>query len=245
MLNFIKNFFSILFPSHCLSCAKIISKDALFCNDDWQKLKFITNPKCKICSHPFEYNISEQQKLICAMCLKKRPYYDHLITIFIYNDEIKKIIKDLKYYDATHLLKKFAYLLYNKIKSEIDSFDLIIAVPLHKKRLRERKFNQAILLSKAILKYYKTLEFYPDVLIRTRYNKAQVGLSQKEREKNLKDIFVINEKYLSKIKDKKILLIDDVMTTGTTINNCSKVLKKAGAKEIVALTIAKTVLNNY
>lgn len=243
MLNFFKKISEIIFPSHCLVCARIISQNSLFCNDDWQELKFITDPKCKICSYPFEYNVATHQDLYCVSCLTKRPFYDRLVTIFSYNEQIKKAVACLKYNDATYLSKKFAELIFKKIKNEINNFDLIIAVPLHKKRLKKRKFNQSILLVQAIVKYNKSLKFYPDLMIRTKYNHAQVGLSKKQREKNLVNAFQVRDKYLSLIKNKKILLIDDVVTTGTTVNNCAKVLRKNGANEIVVLTIAKTLFH--
>jgi len=94
----------IFFPSHCLSCEKIISKDALFCNDCWLKLEFITEPKCRICSYPFEIEI-KQAEPVCLRCQLKKPSYDKALTIFCYNDAIKKIIGNLKYHDQTFIAK--------------------------------------------------------------------------------------------------------------------------------------------
>lgn len=243
MFKPLKKFFEIIFPSRCLTCRKMISDNALFCNEDWQKLQFITEPKCKICAYPFFYEGSAHASLLCAQCIAKKPFFDSTTTIFKYNEQIKKIIFDLKYYDSTHLSKKFAQLILQKIKNEVHEYDLIVAVPLHKKRLRERKFNQAILLAQAILKEAKHIEFYPNIMLRKKYTKSQAHLKQKEREKNLSGSFVFNEKYREKIKGKNILLVDDVMTTGSTLNSCAKILKKVGCNKIRVITIAKTVLN--
>lgn len=170
------------------------------------------------------------------------PFYNDSVTIFGYNNSLKKIIANLKYYDATFLSKKFAKLLVEKIAPNAKNYDLIIAVPLHRKRLRTRKYNQSILLCKTIKRDFPHLKFYPDFLIRTKFSKTQTALNKKEREKNLENIFKINQKYIDLIKGKNILLIDDVITTGATLNNCAKVLKNVGCGKITIVTIAKTVL---
>ncbi len=243
MKNFLKKLTGIIFPNQCLACAKIIDDDGLFCNEDWQKLKFITTPKCAICSQPFAFDMGLEEKLICPACLENRPSFDDSIIIFHYNEPLKKAIGDLKYRDNINLSKKFAQLLVNKLKNEAQNYDLIIAVPLHKKRLQHRKFNQSILLARFISKAFKHLKFHPDILLRTKNTKSQVSLSQKDRMQNLRNIFEINAKYKNEILGKKILLIDDVMTTGATLDNCSQALKKAGAKHVTAVTIAKNILS--
>ena len=154
---------------------------------------------------------------------------------------MKKIIGDLKYRDWTFLAKKFAKILHQKAKDEIDNSDLICAVPLHLKRLRKRKFNQSILIGRNLSK----TKFIPDLLWRVADTKPQVELKRQEREKNLKRAFLVNKKYRKSLNGKKVLLIDDVMTTGATLHNCAKALKKSGAKEVVVLTIAKTVFNHH
>ncbi len=129
--------------------------------------------------------------------------------------------------------------MFKNFKDEINNCDIICAVPLHKKRLRQRKFNQAALIAK----FLDRKKFNPDLLWRLVNTVSQVKLKREERERNLKKAFLVNKKYRNSIKDKTILLIDDVATTGATINNCAKALKKAGAKKVVVLTIAKTVFD--
>lgn len=238
-MKILKNILEIFFPTHCISCEKIISQDALFCSDCWQKLQFITNPKCKICSYPFDVEISFVEP-ICSRCLIKKPFYDKAITIFRYNKIIRKIIGDLKYRDQTFLAKKLGKILAEKAKSEIIEADIIIAIPLHKKRLQKRKFNQVTMICKNLDKS----KFISDFLQRRLNTIPQIQLRKKEREKNLKRVFIVNKKYLDLVKDKKILLLDDVMTTGATLDNCAKELKRRGAKEVKVLTIAKTVFHS-
>jgi len=276
MQKIFKRILEIIFPNHCLACNKTIGADGLFCNDDWQKLQFITNPKCQICSQPFTSAneahsacLTDSNSLLCAKCSAVRPSYDSSIIIFHYNDLLKKIIGDMKYRDTTSISKKFGKILWTKILAENEKYDLIIAVPLHKKRLRERKFNQSILLAREILRNahaqnfkirnyknnawqsffnktcnLKSPRFFPDILLRTKYTQAQVKLNRQKREENLRGIFAVNKKYRDVINGRSILLIDDVITTGATLENCALTLKKAGAKKITIVTIARTPLVN-
>lgn len=279
MQKIFKKILEIIFPNHCLACNKMIGAEGLFCNDDWQKLQFITKPKCDICSQSFTSasdaqavaglitteNGKNSEALLCTKCLTTKPAYDASITIFHYNDLLKKIIGDMKYRDATSISKKFGKMLWGKIAPEIANYDLIIAVPLHKKRLRERKFNQSILLVREVLRNarnykiqnhiaqiatknstnLKTPKFFPDILLRTKYTQAQVKLNRQKREENLQGIFEVNEKYRDVINGSSILLIDDVITTGATLENCALALKEAGAKKITIATIARTPLLNF
>jgi ComF family protein len=240
MKKFFKKITELLFPNQCLYCNHLIGQEGAFCNSCWQKLQFITDPKCNICSHPFEFQITDN--LTCAKCLNNKPSYDKVITLFRYNQIIKKVIGDFKYYDNTFLSKKLAQNLINKHSPELSEIDLIIAIPLHKKRLRKRKFNQAILIGKEVSKVLNK-RFINDLLLRIKNTTAQAGLRKKQREKNLQGAFALNKKYQEMIKSKKILLVDDVMTTGTTLENCAKILKKFGAKEVTVLVIAKRVFN--
>jgi len=234
----IENLLSIFFPSHCLNCEKIISRDALFCEVCWHKLQFITEPKCQICSYPFEIEISFASP-ICSKCLAKKPSFDRTVTIFRFNEILSKAIGDLKYRDQTFLAQKLARILAPKIKSEIDNCDVLCVVPLHLKKLRRRKFNQAALIAKKI----STKKFIPDLLWRLVDTVPQVMLKKKQRETNLKKVFLVNKKYRDFLRGKKVVLLDDVMTTGATLESCAKALKKCGAKEVVVVVIAKTIFD--
>ncbi|MBM5782574.1 MAG: ComF family protein [Pelagibacterales bacterium] len=237
-MKLLKKIAEIIFPNQCLSCKILIGQEGLFCSQCWQKLQFITEPKCKICSQPFDYKIDDN--LSCPRCLSFKPYFDKTIVALRYNLVIRKIIKNFKYYDNSYLAKKLAPLLFSKIALETNNFDIIAAVPLHKKRLRIRKFNQSILLAKEISNKFKKPLYY-NLIFRIKNTANQASLKRKERERNLKNAFLFNDAYIDLIKNKKILLVDDVMTTGATLDNCAKVLKKAGAKEVIVAVVAKRV----
>lgn len=241
-MKFLKNVLhylvQIIFANHCLYCSKIIAKEGIFCQECFQKTQTITKPNCQICSYPFEF---EGLAKICAKCLTKKPAFNQVITLFRYNFILRKVISDLKYRDQTFIAKKLAPFLRNKIKDQLENFDIISAVPLHKKRLRKRKFNQSILLAKALKELLPQKILLTDLLLRTKNLKPQIQLRKREREKNLNSAFALNKKYFELLKGKKILLIDDVITTSATVENCAKILKKNGAKSVIILTVAKTI----
>lgn len=203
-------------------------------------MQFITEPKCKICSYPFEFEIEEN--MLCAGCLSKKPAYDKAFSTFIYKDVIKDVIGKFKYHDNAYLSKKLAQILFNRCSKDIQEIDLIIPVPLHKKRLRTRKFNQSLIIARELSKLSST-NICRDLLLRTKNTIAQAGLTKKQRKDNLRNAFEINKKHQDTIKNKNILIVDDVMTTGATLENCSKILKQHGANKVFVLTIAKTILD--
>ena len=219
MLKIINN---IIFPKSCLICNKII-KNGLFCFDHWRKINFITKPYCKICHLPFEYKIDN--KLLCGGCLAKKPHYKKLVAACKYDDELMSLIVKFKFFDQSHLSRELYQFIFPKLEEFITKIDFIVPVPLHKKRLKDRKYNQALFLAKFISKKSK-IKLLPDLLIRSKEGKNQIGLNKRARIENVKNAFELNRKYQDLIQDKNILLIDDVVTTGATINNCSKVLKK-------------------
>jgi competence protein ComFC len=251
--KFINQITGLIFPNNCILCNKIISGHNLLCLEDAKELKFILDPKCKICSYPLQKtDEDDQQIVICANCATKKPAFSEVLTIFYYNQAIKKIIADFKYHDQGNLAKKLGFLLYQRAKDHLDKIDIIATAPLHKKRLQKRKFNQSVLLAKWMIKHakqdlskenYQKLQkkFIPDLIIKTKDTKPQVSLNKEDRIKNLSKVFLVRKKYLSLIKDKKILLIDDVMTTGTTMQKCAHKLTRDGVKEVIILTFAKSI----
>lgn len=234
-------FINTIYPHRCPSCKDIVDSDLVFCLNCWKKLQFITKPTCSICGTPLQFKISDDNDIVCTNCLLKKPYYDKAVSCFIYNKTISKAIFEFKFYKKMFLSKFFAKFIYRVAAQYLDQVDYIVPVPMSLKRLRWRGFNQALLLAKN-LGTLSNKEIIRDLIIKTKHTKAQAKLKNKDRIKNLKSVFVINEKYLEKIKDKNIAIIDDVITTGTTINECSKVLKRYDVSKIFVFSIAKTSL---
>jgi len=150
----------------------------------------------------------------------------------------KKAIYELKYNKETYVARDLAQLALQTIEEEYKNviFDYVTCIPLHKRRIRQRTFNQSRVLAQYIAKVLK-VNMAPDLLIRTKYTNTQTLLNFQERKKNISGAFKATN--ISKLENKTILLVDDVMTTGATVNECSKALKKAGALNVYVITVAR------
>ncbi len=226
-----------IFPKTCLICNKIIN-GGHFCVEDWNKLHFLQKPACDICFQPFEFNVKSQT--ICGKCSQKRPKYFKALAVLNYDESSKTLITKFKYFDQINLAKYFAELMFKQAKEILPNIDFIVPIPLHKLRIINRKYNQSALLAKNIVTLSDKKALL-DLLIRTKNNKPQALLSQKARKKNVAGIFAVKKKYFEEIKGKNILLIDDVITTGATVESCCKVLEQHGVSKIYVLTLAKTI----
>lgn len=218
-------------------------------------LEYIFLPTCGICGNLGEGYLCEK----CGKELEKHVIFEKEIShnssnnenkfekktnniekmhIFKYEDIIRNFILQYKFNDKSYLYKTFCeFIVKNKkLFDFIKSYDIIISVPIHEKRMKERGYNQSELIAKELAKKLG-IKLYTDVLIKTKNNKVQSKLSRKEREINTKNVYkLINSE---KIYNKKILIFDDVYTTGATVNSCIGELKKADVKRIGILTLAK------
>lgn len=161
--------------------------------------------------------------------------------IFKYTDIIRDTIIKYKFNEKSYLYKTFSYLILNneKIIKYINKYDYIICVPIHKKRKKSRGYNQSELIIKDVCKNNKNIKMENDILIKIKNVKPQSSLDKKARVTNIKNAYILNMKNKEKILDKKILIFDDIYTTGSTANECARVLKTYGAKKVGILTIAR------
>lgn len=204
-------------------------------------LNFLFPPVCGICGKTHE-------EWICEKCLEKlkiniiyrkvyNKYYDEMIYLFSYKD-VRKLILKYKFNNWAFLSNTFSkIILKNKnLCRNLKFYDIIIPVPMYKIKKQKRGYNQTELITKKIA---KNLGIYEDskVLLKIKNTRTQSKLNEKQRYENIKNVFFINN--IEKIKDKKIILFDDIITTGATINECAKILKQNGAKSVVVLALAK------
>ena len=168
----------------------------------------------------------------------KNKYFNELITIFKYEGIIRRIILDYKFNEKSYSYLTFTkfILKHKKVFEKIKSYDTIIPVPISKKRFKERGYNQSYLIAKEIAKN-TDLKILNNCLIKTNNIKEQSKLNKEQREMNIQGVYRIKNSRL--IENKKILLIDDIYTTGSTVNECSKMLSEAKTKLIGVLTMAK------
>ena len=168
---------------------------------------------------------------VCGQCLKKSPPFSNVLNYGLYEGVLSKAINHLKFYGVKRLAKPLGGLL---CAFDLPGLDAIVPVPLSISRLRERGFNQSLLIARVISRKFH-IPLLMDNLIKIKETPPQIGLSAKKRLLNLKNAFGVK----GDIKGFKILLVDDVMTTGATVTECSKVLIKAGVKKVTVLTLAR------
>lgn len=209
-------------------------------------LKYIYPPKCGICGKlDKEYLCKRCQKMlenetIWEIKQNVNPYifFQEFISIFKYQGIIREKIIDYKFNEKSYLYKTFVnFLLKNqKVFEKIESYDKIIPVPISSKRKKERGYNQSLLIAREISKKTE-IQLQLDCLVKTRNTIEQSKLNKQEREKNAQNVYELKNKEI--IKNKKILLLDDIYTTGNTVNSCCKILKQAKPKKIGVIVLAK------
>ncbi len=195
--------------------------------DCWEKIAPYSGPSCSICATP----LASEYSTVCGECIKNEPPFAKVLNYGLYSGALAEAIHRMKFYGIRRLAIPLGKLLLNL---EIPAVDGIVPVPLSKKCLRQREFNQTLLLSKVISKKLK-MPLYMDILLKKKDTPPQIGLSAKERTKNLKGAFEVR----GNINNLRLLLLDDVMTTGATARECSKALIKAGAEEVIVVTLAR------
>lgn len=236
---FVDRFIDTVFPPRCGACGAAVEKQGTLCAECWSAISFIAPPLCACCGFPFESELDEGA--LCGKCIKKAPPYDALRVAFRYEEGSRRQILGMKYYDRTVMVPTFGKWLAQAGKEFTGKADVIMPVPLHPRRLLRRKYNQAGLLAYALAQEVK-LPVLPDGLVRKRYTVPQASLPRKERLRNLSGVFEVNPRCREHLQGLNVLLVDDVVTTGATIEACCKALRKAKAEKIYVLALARTVV---
>jgi len=233
MVNFWIEMKDAILPPRCICCDKYIDKVGV-CDSCWQEIRWISDPKCKICGQPLEDEV-------CKYCSVNKNYFDRAVSVMIYEKLARHLIINFKDHDATLYAPIFAQWINRIIQEFVDDIDFLVSVPTSKKRRLIRKYNQTELLCLELQKLSK-LHFEPRILEKTRETVAQKTLNRERRLKSIRKSFQLNPKF--SVKHKNVLLIDDVITTGATSNACSQLLKEAGADKVYVATLARVTLKN-
>jgi competence protein ComFC len=227
---------SLLYPATCTTCGKSVRAGEYLCDACEAKIVRIVPPFCETCSEPFEGSMTSA--FTCANCAHRTIYFDAAVAAYRGRDIVREIIHEFKYARQIHLRHLVAHWLRAALDDERlrdISFDLIVPVPLHPARQRERGFNQAGLLAES-LSAETSMPSTP-VLERIRYTTTQTALDRSERMENLHNAFRLRKN--ADVRGLRVLLIDDVLTTGSTLSECARVLKRAGAISVHAATAAR------
>ncbi len=244
-----------ILPPRCPITGENVDHQGALSGTAWRSLNFIAAPYCQHCGIPFSFEQPEDKLIdikgekrnggeLCIHCIEKTPPYNSARAALVYDDASRPLILGFKHGDKTHLAQNFSPWLQNAGKEFLPQADALISVPIHKSRLIARRYNQSTILAKGLEKI-TGIHSYPDILIRTRATPSQGHLSTEERRKNVSNAFTLNKKYKTRIKGKTLVLIDDVYTSGATVNECTKILKSGGAKAVHILTLARVVKDNF
>ena len=212
-------------PERCPACGMITADGSSFCSDCWPKLRFMNPPWCAACALPFAHE--QDAGSYCATCLASPPQHDGIRAAVAYDDMSRQIILRLKYGGKIGLAKLVARQLVRHLPD--DRRDMLVTpVPLHWTRLWSRSFNQSALIAQELARL-SGIEYCPDLLLRTRRTPSMRGMSSKQRRKSVAKALIANPARLASIAHARIILVDDVLTTGATSDGCIKALKTAGA----------------
>ena len=234
-----------IFPPVCTICLKPNGQHDLLCADCFQKLEIFSGILCQKCGISLKNGDTNTQ--LCGFCLTNDVLYTASRSFCAYNEASAKLIAGFKYKDKTHYKRFLAKMMFNACSDLIlqHKVDIICPVPLHYLRMWLRMFNQSAALAGEIHCRIKdsgtsNVQYIPNLLFRTRYTRPQASLSRADRIKNLDGVFEVKEKFSHALAGKTILLIDDVITTGTTVEKCVKTLQSYGAKNVLICTFTKT-----
>ncbi len=242
---------ALVFPDKCLKCGIYIQRDpkiplsSCYCQDCLGKsLPMFKSPFCSCCGHVFSSRAGGDH--LCEACIKKMPVLTRVRAAFEYTDRIREAVALFKYQSRLSLAKPLERHLFEAFETWFsqESIDIILPIPLHKKKARQRGFNQSFLLVRNFPSLYRkkygvvppwTMDIRS--LARARYTPSQTGLDIRQRQKNLKQAFAWRSH--QDLKGKNVLLVDDVYTTGSTCHAAGRTLKAAGAQGVFALVLAR------
>jgi ComF family protein len=227
----------LVLPPLCLACRKPVGEPGALCPTCWGAVRFIGSPLCDRCGLPFEH---AQATAVCGECLAHPPSFGRARTVMRYDEASKPLILRFKNADRVHAAPALARWIARAGGDVLATADLLVPVPLHWRRLFRRRYNQSALLAKALARQ-TGIAWSPDALARLKPTPSQGGLSARERRLNVRGAFKVPPRRRPLIYGKRIVLIDDVLTTGATLDSAARALLRAGAGAVDALAIARVL----
>jgi len=228
-------FGTLLFPAHCAGCRCRVDEGHDFCSSCAAEIEWIAPPRCEVCSQPYEGMTSA---FTCPNCRGDAFFFECAVAGVRSRGVVRDMVHRLKYGREIWLARVLAGLMERGLDDSRlagTGIDMLVPVPLHPRRLREREFNQAVLLAEQLAA--RSALTFRDVLVRRRYTTTQTQLDRRGRRQNLRDAFILRKN--ANVIDKNILLVDDVLTTGSTLDACAEALLDAGAASVRGLTVAR------
>ena len=234
--NWLKSIQSRIYPQDCLICGAPGDFPTRFCHPCYLSLPF-NHHACPACALPLPPGTTPASR--CGSCQHKRLPFHSTTTALLYEPPISRLISGFKFHQQLYLTAPLARLLIHRLGKLTNPPELILPVPLHPRRLQERGFNQALELGRILAKHY-AIPLDWRLVNRNRHTRAQSDLSEEARRRNLRHAFRVR----GSVKGARVVILDDVITTGSTITELSKTLEKAGAKQIDVWALARTAPNH-
>jgi len=223
-------------PPRCLACGTIVDEPDALCSSCWAGMTFFAPPWCAVCGLPFPHPMGEEA--VCADCARQKPSWDRARAVMRYDKHSRHLVLALKHGDRTHVARALGRWMGRAGAELLQSADMIVPVPLHWTRLFTRRYNQAGLLAHAV-RAAGGPPVMADWLVRRRRTPSQGRLGPVARVRNVRGAFAVRRG--CDVKGKRIVLVDDVLTTGATVEECARVLRRGGAASIGVLTLSRAV----
>jgi ComF family protein len=226
----------VVLPPRCLACGEIVEQPEALCGRCWGGITFFAPPWCAGCGLPFPHPMDEAA--VCADCARERRSWDRARAVLRYDKSSRQLILGLKHADHTHVAGAFGRWMHRAGGEVLAEAELQVPVPLHWTRLFQRRYNQAALLANAI-RAAGGPPVAAGCLVRRRRTPSQGHLGPLARERNVRGAFAVRRP--ADVVGRRLVIIDDVMTTGATVDECARVLKRAGAASVGVLTLARAL----
>jgi ComF family protein len=232
-------FLDLVLPPLCLKCREPVAEPHSVCATCWNEVRFLSPPHCAQCGLPFPHALGEGIK--CAACLARPPPFTRARAALAYDDASRDLILSFKHADRLEAVPLFARWIVAAGRDALADADMLVPVPLHWLRLASRRYNQAAVLAHAIARL-SNIRVETGLLARIKRTPSQGEMpSARARAKNVVRAFAVAEKAMPRLAGRRVVLVDDVLTTGATLSACAKALTRAGAGSVSVITLARVV----
>jgi len=223
-------------PPTCLGCNSAVGQTGALCGPCWSQMRFIEQPYCPVLGTPFAYDPG--RGALSLQALAAPPKFDHARSVMLYDEVARKIVQSFKFGDRPELAPWMALWMLRAGKDLLLPNAVIVPVPLHRRRLLQRRYNQSAELARNLARL-SGCRFKPNILQRIRSTRQQVGLGANERARNVRGAFRVPSQYEIDVRSSHIVLIDDVYTTGATLQSCARALSRKGTARVDCITFAR------
>jgi ComF family protein len=232
----------LLYPPVCLACRRAIGMHGGLCPACWSAMRFIERPYCERLGTPFETDLaaSEGGRFLSPAAVADPPVFARARAVARYEGPARHLVHRLKYGDRGELAPPMGRWMARAGEDLLDEAEVLVPVPLHRLRLAQRRFNQSVALARAVA-HVSGVPTRCDLLVRRKPTPPQVGLTRRLRAQNVQGAFGVPQDRRIDVAGRRLVLIDDVMTSGATLNAAARVLLRAGASQVDALVFARVV----